>query len=193
MERMIAVLIVILATLALAACTPEAKEPGEQELPEAPGQPPAGETPTPTGTAHPSATPRPVEPTATGEPETDATPPRVEAEITPVLEERQPLQPLPTIPAPQTPDTGEAPSGLVAEIGVEYAAAVVWPDGSMGCPQPGMMYTMALVPGYRVVLVAGGSQYDYHASERGSFILCEGAGLKSEPVPGPGLDVQSDD
>ena len=35
------------------------------------------------------------------------------------------------------------------------AAAVTWSDGSAGCPEPGMMYTQALVPGYRIVLQAG--------------------------------------
>jgi hypothetical protein len=206
MERMIALLMVLLAALALAACAPEALEPGEPETTAEPGQPPTAETPTPPATARPSATPRPTEPTATGEPAAEeATRPRVEAEITPVVEE---LQPLPTMPAPQTPVTGEAPSGLVAEmkkdlnartgipveeITVEYAEDVVWRDGSLGCPQPGMMYTMALVPGYRVILAAGGKQYDYHASERGGFVLCEGGGLKSEPGPGTGLDVQSED
>jgi hypothetical protein len=206
MERMIAMLIVLLAALALSACAPEALEPGEQETPEAPGQPPTAETPAPPATARPSATPRSTEPTATSEPAAgEATRPRVEAEITPVVEE---LQPLPTMPAPQTPGSGEAPSGLVeemkqdlsdrtgiavAEITVEYAEDVIWPDGSMGCPQPGMMYTMALVPGYRVILAAGGKQYDYHASERGGFVLCEGGGLKSEPGTGTGLDVQSED
>jgi hypothetical protein len=32
--------------------------------------------------------------------------------------------------------------------------------------------TRALVPGYRVVLEAGGERYDYHADTRGRFLLC---------------------
>ena len=56
-------------------------------------------------------------------------------------------------------------------ITVVEAAAVTWSDGSLGCPEPGMMYTQALVDGYRVVLEADGTQYDYHASQR-NFSLC---------------------
>lgn len=53
------------------------------------------------------------------------------------------------------------------------AEAVEWPDGSLGCPQPGMMYTQAIVPGYWVVLELAGKQFDYRVSERGHFVLCE--------------------
>src|ERR1044071_7735897 len=29
------------------------------------------------------------------------------------------------------------------------AEQVTWPNGALGCPEPGMMYTQALVPGFR--------------------------------------------
>ncbi len=91
-----------------------------------------------------------------------------------------------------TPVTGEVkPAALLAEIvadaalrsGVAEADIVVvrgesvtWSDGSLGCPQPGMNYTQALVPGYWVVLDADGTEYDYRASARGFFTLCESGG-----------------
>jgi hypothetical protein len=50
---------------------------------------------------------------------------------------------------------------------------VVWSDGSLGCPQPGMMYTQALVDGYQVIFDINGEPYDYHLSDRGAFILCQ--------------------
>ncbi|ROZ75348.1 hypothetical protein [Ramlibacter sp. WS9] len=63
------------------------------------------------------------------------------------------------------------------------AQAVTWPDGSLGCPQPGMNYTMALVPGYRIQLRAKGSAVmDYHASDTGALVLCP-ASRSVEPVP----------
>jgi hypothetical protein len=31
----------------------------------------------------------------------------------------------------------------------------VWNDGSLGCPEPGMMYTQALVNGYWLIIEAG--------------------------------------
>jgi len=34
------------------------------------------------------------------------------------------------------------------KLAIVRAEAVVWNDGSLGCPEPGMMYTQALVNGY---------------------------------------------
>ena len=59
-----------------------------------------------------------------------------------------------------------------AEIQVVAAEAVTWNDGSIGCPEPGMMYTQALVPGYRVLLEAGGDELAFHATESGEFRFC---------------------
>jgi len=64
---------------------------------------------------------------------------------------------------------------------VESAAAVTWADGSLGCPEPGMNYTMALVPGYRIIVRAGEQRLDYHASRRGYFVLCP-AGRSADPI-----------
>jgi hypothetical protein len=77
--------------------------------------------------------------------------------------------------------TRRAPSGT-APPSVLRAERVTWPDGSLGCPQPGRMYTMALVPGYRIRIQAGAEQFDYHASLRGQPTLCP-AGQATEPVP----------
>ena len=60
-----------------------------------------------------------------------------------------------------------------AAVTVVRAEAVEWPDGSLGCPQPDMMYTQAIVPGYWVVLEVDGKPFDYRASQRGDFVLCE--------------------
>lgn len=65
-----------------------------------------------------------------------------------------------------------APEGGGAEAVLQVAEAVTWPDGSLGCPRPGAMYTMALVPGYRVVLRSGDREYAYHASKSGHFVYC---------------------
>jgi hypothetical protein len=69
---------------------------------------------------------------------------------------------------------------LAGRLGVEESAievvsaeAVTWSDGSLGCPQPGMMYTQALVEGARVVLSYGGTLYPYHAGSDGEPFLCE--------------------
>jgi hypothetical protein len=57
-------------------------------------------------------------------------------------------------------------------IEVVSAAAVTWPDGSAGCPEPGMLYTQALVPGYRIVLQAGAQVLNYHAGRSGTPRFC---------------------
>ena len=51
--------------------------------------------------------------------------------------------------------------------------AVVWPDGSLGCPQPGMFYTQALVEGLRIRLSVDGTVYNYHSGGGGLPFLCE--------------------
>ena len=57
-------------------------------------------------------------------------------------------------------------------IEVVSAERVTWRDGSIGCPAPGMMYTQALVPGYRIVLRADGRTLNYHATDRGWPAFC---------------------
>lgn len=75
----------------------------------------------------------------------------------------------------------------VAEDAVKVisAQAVTWPDGSLGCPQPGTVYTQNLVPGYRIVVAVGEKTYDYRAPQKGGFQLClPRAGVpRSESLP----------
>jgi hypothetical protein len=67
-----------------------------------------------------------------------------------------------------------------ADTRVVTAQEMQWPDGSLGCAEPGMMYTQAIVPGYWVVIEAGGEGYDYRLDDRGRFRLC------TSPFTGPG-------
>ena len=69
-----------------------------------------------------------------------------------------------------------------SELKVVLAEAVTWPDGSLGCPRPDMMYTQALVPGYRIRIVAGGQTLEYHASQRGQPFYCPASRI-SGPIP----------
>jgi hypothetical protein len=75
----------------------------------------------------------------------------------------------------------EAPADIV----VLSAEAVTWADGSLGCPQPGMTYTQALVRGYRIVLRAGAQTLNYHATSRGQPAFCPAERVEA-PVPGSG-------
>jgi hypothetical protein len=62
------------------------------------------------------------------------------------------------------------------------AQSVIWSDGSLGCPEPGMMYTQILVNGYWVVIEAAGQKYDFRAGSAGNFRLCPG-GQGKPPSP----------
>ena len=50
--------------------------------------------------------------------------------------------------------------------------AVTWADGSLGCPEPGMMYTQALVRGYRIKVDAASTTLVYHAGPQTTFVHC---------------------
>lgn len=66
------------------------------------------------------------------------------------------------------------------------AGKVTWRDGSLGCPMPGRVYTMALVPGYRIRVQSGASTLDYHAGERGAPFLCP-SGRATDPASGTSI------
>jgi hypothetical protein len=92
----------------------------------------------------------------------------------------------PTLTEENPPVKGEVPKGILDPILNEAAALaniareqlvivraepVVWNDGSLGCPEPGMMYTQALVNEYWVIVEAAGKKYDFRV-DRGNFRLC---------------------
>lgn len=68
-----------------------------------------------------------------------------------------------------------AKRGITSAFTVESATAKTWPDGSWGCPQPGMVYTQALVAGARVVVSVKGTSYDYRFGTGPTPRLCEKA------------------
>jgi len=70
----------------------------------------------------------------------------------------------------------------VAKLEIQESVAMTWVDGSLGCPQPGMTYTMALVPGYRIRIKAGQQILDYHASARGYWVLCPSGRAVDPPL-----------
>ncbi|WP_413451497.1 hypothetical protein AA0Y32_15890 [Georgenia phoenicis] len=106
---------------------------------------------------------------------------------------------MPTTPAPaatsatpveRTPQVEAAVADLAAHLGIEAADVTVvshedvtWPDGSLGCPTPGMSYTQAQVPGSRLVLAAQGREFSYHAGSSGDFARCDSPRLAPAPSP----------
>jgi hypothetical protein len=47
-----------------------------------------------------------------------------------------------------------------------------WPDASLGCPQPGQLYSQIVTPGFLVAINSGSHQLEYHTDTRGRVVLC---------------------
>ena len=58
------------------------------------------------------------------------------------------------------------------QLTVVSVEPVTWRDSALGCPEPGMMYTQALVAGFRITIEAAGKSLDYHADRKGRVLLC---------------------
>jgi hypothetical protein len=68
------------------------------------------------------------------------------------------------------------------QLVIVRAEAVVWNDGSLGCPEPKMEYAQTLVNGYWIVIKAAENTYDFRAGRDANFRLCpEGRG--DPPLP----------
>jgi hypothetical protein len=88
-----------------------------------------------------------------------------------------PLLPPERLLAPVLADASKRTGVPAAELVVTNAWRRTWSDGSLGCPQPGMYYTQALVPGWQVIVAAGERSLDYRLSDRGFFIVCAGGSV----------------
>lgn len=106
-------------------------------------------------------------------------------------------RPVERVPPAPLQVAGEAPAEILARVRADASGragvrsdetqvlrdqSVTWNDGSLGCPRPGEIYTQALVPGYWIVLLAAGHEYDYRVNSQGMFRLCDNA-LPVAPSP----------
>ena len=106
---------------------------------------------------------------------------------------------LPSIPV-EPPVTGETPASIldpilddaagrtgvpVDDLVVVRSQFVEWPDGSLGCPEPGMLYPQVITDGYWVQVDADGESLDYRAGTSGHFRLCETPAKGVPPVSNP--------
>lgn len=170
LQRRLLVAALILLPVLLIACAGPAAAPTDDQITDEPAVELTAEpsaTPTRTPPARqtaPSAAPR-----ASRTPDPSNTPAAVQETAMPA--------------APRSPQTRAAVADLAArlnlppdQIEVVSEEEVTWPDGSLGCPQPGMMYTMALVDGMRIVLRAQGRDYSYHSGGNSDPFLCAGPG-----------------
>ncbi len=159
----------------------------------APDMPSASEEPSddPNGSASNDA----VREDAAPEPEgTESTAPALET--SPTVEKSTPS---PSAPAPAPEETpppavvesdavGKAKADLAARLGVAADSIEVvsvqevdWPDTSIGCPQPDMVYAQVITNGSGIILSHNGGSYSYHSAAMGEPFYCENP---TDPVPG---------
>lgn len=104
----------------------------------------------------------------------------LEAEA-PAAPPEQPGSDLAAIVEAAREDLAERLSVGAERIEVVESRSMLWRDGSLGCPEPGMMYTQALQEGALVKLRFGAKVYSYHSGgSRGPF-LCEPRPDQREP------------
>jgi hypothetical protein len=80
-------------------------------------------------------------------------------------------------------DLAQRLSVSVGEISLVEAKPVVWPDSSMGCPQPGMAYLQIPEDGVLIVLQFEGVSYEYHNGGSRGLFLCEKTFKDLAPTP----------
>jgi hypothetical protein len=85
--------------------------------------------------------------------------------------------------APGTPgasgDTAWLTAAIAGDLGVPPDTVQVvsieprnWPDASLGCPQPDMLYAQVVTPGYLVLVDVSGERIEYHTDERRTVVRC---------------------
>ena len=77
----------------------------------------------------------------------------------------------------------------ITQISLVEAKNVVWPDASLGCPQPGMAYIQVPKDGSLIVLQANGINYEYHYGGNRGLFLCEKP--TKDPEAPTQLDIQN--
>jgi hypothetical protein len=164
MRWMVVITSMMLLLASLAGCSPAGVETQT-----ATPSPPATHTPT-----------SPALPTETVQPAETATPTEVEKMSTP--DAKPPYTPaLQNLIEKAREDLAQRLSPPVSQIYLVDAQEVFWPNSSLGCPEPGMVYAEVITPGYLIILSAGDREYEYHASRGTMVIYCENP---MPPVPG---------
>ena len=85
-----------------------------------------------------------------------------------------------TVPAEAAPIVAQAQADAATRTGTSANAWTVigveskqWPDASLGCPKPGVMYIQVVTPGYLITLRSGDRTLEYHTGA-GRVVYCSG-------------------
>lgn len=68
-----------------------------------------------------------------------------------------------------------------SEVTLAGYREVTWRSGAIGCPEPGKMYTMALVPGRQLILAVDDTLFAYNAADGEAYNFCA---APEDPAPG---------
>ena len=81
------------------------------------------------------------------------------------------------------------------EVRVVEVKAAEWQDSSLGCPQPGKVYTPAAVKGFRLELAAGGARWEVRVAGRNAVVCGRSKGLDARLAPdksaAPAFELQN--
>lgn len=112
--------------------------------------------------------------------------------------------PTATAPAPAENQVPTPPAAVLAQkdlagklnlsadaVKITSVEQVEWPNGCLGIVTPGIMCTDMVVPGYKVMLEAGGKTYEYRTDLEGKAVkqAVDPLAVPTEKAPTSGLDV----
>ena len=87
-----------------------------------------------------------------------------------------PLTPIGGVDYPEA--VFKARDALASELGISAGQITVtniepvnWPDGCLGVSKPGVMCTMIITPGYRVILRLNNFDYEYHTDAKSTVVM----------------------
>jgi hypothetical protein len=58
------------------------------------------------------------------------------------------------------------------QVVVKSAESLTFPDGGLGCPLPGMVYTQVQVEGFKIIAEVSGKTYDFRGTGPTAFRQC---------------------
>jgi hypothetical protein len=83
------------------------------------------------------------------------------------------------VPPAAQPAVAAATADLAGRLGVPTSVIKVvsvtsatWPNGALGCPKPGILYSQIVTPGYRIILAVSGQRYEYHSGRGINIVSC---------------------
>jgi hypothetical protein len=102
----------------------------------------------------------------------------------PVEPTDKPVEPIKSPPPEKTSQSGQKMALLsqadlskrlnisLDEIDIKAVQPVVWPDSSLGCPQPDFAYSQVVTNGFIVVLEVAPDEFLYHTDDASMVVFC---------------------